>query len=481
MKNCCTKSARIALLFLGLYSLLAPQQTKAQALFSKIFGPASHYGYSVLQTSDQGYIFCGFAGNSTGLQYKILVLRTDSLGQELWRKNFAMNENNYTYSIVQTQDGGFGIGGYSQPYNSNYQQDMFVLKIASNGDSLWSKSYGQPGTSSEIAYHLLATSDNGFLLSGKSAPAVLEYMQLLKLDANGNVQWQSGPMSSVYLDHRAFKSMEIPSGGYLVGGTTSTPVKGLSIVRIDTAGNTLWAKRFSRGSFTPFPAGLANLPDSGFLVAATVPVVANATRSNAWILRLKSNGDTLWTRTFPNARSRSLLPDGEGNFWLAGTRPAQGNFERSFLMKLNADGDSLWCKEFTNFPLGVTVNDAAMTRQGGLVYVGSCIDNNQVKTALFTSDSLGNTSPLVSIKNLQSRSEQIRLFPNPAEGEIWIQAENPMPGELTLFNSLGQVCRQFPMEGVEEKTRIAVSDLPKGLYRIQIKTAGGISVLSFLK
>jgi hypothetical protein len=463
-----------------LFFCLHLQVVNAQALFSKMFGPDRYSGSSVIQTSDRGYIFCGYAGYANGLQYKILVLRTDSLGQELWRKTFAMNETNFAYSIVQTQDGGFGIGGYSQPYNSNYQQDMFVLRIAANGDSLWAKSYGQPSTSSEMAYHLLATSDNGFLLSGKAAPSVLEYMRLLKLDADGNVQWLSGPMGSVYQDHRAFVSAEIPTGGFLVGGNTGTPVKGMSIVRIDTAGNTLWAKRFTRGSFTPRAEALACLPDSGFLVAGTVPLVSNNTQNNAWILRLKSNGDTLWTRTFRNARSRSLVADSEGNFWLAGTRSNQGNFERSFLLKISANGDSLWCREFSSFPLGVTVNRATLTQQGGLVFVGSCIDNNEVKAALFTSDPLGNTAAFVSVNELRADLGAVELFPNPAGETLWLRTEKSMPAEVSVLNSLGQVCQTLTTGGRLE-TQIPLRGLASGSYLLRIRTEKGTAVLRFQK
>lgn len=465
---------------IGLFFSTLFNPMEAQPLFSKVIGPAGNYGRSVLQTSDQGFIFCGFASNATGLQYKILVVRTDSLGQEIWRKNFAMDETNYTYSIVQTQDGGFAIGGYSQPYNSNYQQDMFILRIAANGDSLWAKSYGQPSTSSEMAYHLLATSDNGFLLSGKAAPAVLEYMRLVKLDANGTVQWQSGPMSNFYQDHRALISTEIPTGGYLVGGTTSTPVPGLSIVRIDSAGNTIWGKRYRRGSFIPSPAGLACLPDSGFLVAANVPLVANGSQSNTWILRLKPNGDTLWTKTFLNARPRSLVKDGEGNFWIAGNRPDQGNFKRSFLMKINLNGDSLWCKEFSNFPLGVQVDDAKLTQQGGLVFVGNCIDNNEGKTALFTSDPLGNTTPFVSVNDLQADLGRVELYPNPAGETLWLRTEKSMPAEVSVLNSLGQVYQTLTTDGQLE-TQIPLRGLASGSYLLQIRTEKGTAVLRFQK
>jgi hypothetical protein len=471
------KSARQSVLILSF--LAFPFALLAQPSFTKLFGPSGNTGNSVVQTADKGYVFCGNtspSGNSL-LDLKIQVIRTDSLGNEIWRKRFAQNDMNYVYKIVPTHDGGFAIGGYSQPKNSNYQQDMLILRIGANGDSLWANSYGQPSTASEIAYDLIQTSDKGFLLAGKSAPAVLEYMHIIKTDSLGNTQWIKAPMSS-YLDHRALTVREIPSGGYIVGGNTGNPVKGLSVIRMDSAGTTLWAKRFPRGTYTPRPEDVLPLPDSGFLVVATIQLNANNTQQNSWLLRLKPNGDTVSTKTFRNIRIRSIVPDGQGGFWLAGIRP--GYEPTSLLVKISSQGDSLWAKEYTFYSI-VRIEEANPTQDGGLILVGSVLDfNNEGKAILIKTDGEGNVPAPVSVTALTSDLGQLKLYPNPATDNLTLEVENPSHPELTVLNVLGQpVWKMRYSEG--NRHQIPVSGLPSGVYRLQVTTNKGFTILPFRK
>jgi hypothetical protein len=471
------KSSRQSVLLLSFLSF--PFALLAQPSFIKLFGPSGNTGYSVVQTADKGFVFCGNtspSGNSL-LDLQIQVIRTDSLGNEIWRRRFAQNDMNYVYKIVPTQDGGFAIGGYSQPKNSNYQQDMLILRIGANGDSLWANSYGQPSTASEIAYDLIQTSDKGFLLAGKSAPAVLEYMHLIKTDSLGNTLWTKAPMSS-YLDHRALTVREIPSGGYIVGGNTSTPVRGLSVIRLDSAGNTVWAKRLSKGTYTPRAEDVLPLADTGFLVVATIQLNANNTQQNSWLLWLKANGDTVRTMTFRNIRIRSIVPDHEGGFWLAGLSP--GYEPISFLYKINAQGDSLWSKEYSFYP-NIGIAEANPTQDGGLILVGYVLDFiNELKAILIKTDGEGNVPATVSVTALTSDPGQLKLYPNPATDAMVLEIEKQGTAELTILNLLGQSQMIIPLAG-GIRQHIAVTHLPPGMYYLRVQTEKGISVLPFQK
>jgi hypothetical protein len=450
----------------------------AQPNFTKTFGPAGITGISVVQNPDKGFTFCGNISptNNFFTSVKVLVIRTDSLGNELWRKSFGRNDLNYNYKIVRTRDGGYAIGGYSQPQNSNYQQDMLLLRLKANGDSLWGKSYGQPSTSSEIAFDLIETSDKGFLLAGESAPSVLEYMHLVKTDSLGNTQWIKSPMSN-YLDHRALTVKENPFGGFIVGGNTGSPIKALSVVRLDDEGNTLWAKRYSRGQFTPRPEDVVSLPDSGFLMVATVPLNANSTLANSWLLRLKSNGDTIKTKTFKNVRIRSIVQDNNGGFWLAGVRP--GFDPISYLYKVNAQGDSLWGKEYSFYPI-IRVEEANPTQDGGLIMVGSALENNEGKAILIKTDSLGNVPVPVSVSLPVPGLGELSLYPNPAGEELVLNSEIEAEMELSVFNVLGKSMIRIP-SATGLRQRIPVATLPAGMYRLQVKTEKGTTLIPFQK
>ncbi|HEX7445785.1 MAG TPA: hypothetical protein VF300_05290, partial [Methanothrix sp.] len=63
-------------------------------------------GYSVQQTIDDGYIIAGTNySNQPKLQSQMVVLiKTDSYGNEVWDKMFGGPRNDIGYSIQQTDD-----------------------------------------------------------------------------------------------------------------------------------------------------------------------------------------------------------------------------------------------------------------------------------------------------------------------------------------------------------------------------------------
>ncbi|MFZ5554708.1 MAG: T9SS type A sorting domain-containing protein [Bacteroidota bacterium] len=62
------------------------------------------------------------------------ILRTDSLGNEKWRRKLQKrNEDNYLYSIQQTPDLGFVMSGFVFPDGGSTTQDGWIIKVDSMG------------------------------------------------------------------------------------------------------------------------------------------------------------------------------------------------------------------------------------------------------------------------------------------------------------------------------------------------------------
>ncbi len=83
----------------------------AQSAFEKTFD----YGFAetifdMQQTIDNGFIMVGFQGIGIGAS-KILLIKTDSLGNEEWHKLLGGPLNQTGYAVRQTADLGFIITG----------------------------------------------------------------------------------------------------------------------------------------------------------------------------------------------------------------------------------------------------------------------------------------------------------------------------------------------------------------------------------
>jgi hypothetical protein len=129
---------------------------------------------SIIETNDGGLIAAGQTGNNGW------VLRLDSEGNKLWDKSYGGNTSDIAFSIFQTNDGGYVVGGAIGIENN----DFWIFKLNSEGDQLWQKSYGNGGT--DIAYSAQQTTDLGFIIAGYTSTSGGDAW-VLKLDLNGEL------------------------------------------------------------------------------------------------------------------------------------------------------------------------------------------------------------------------------------------------------------------------------------------------------
>jgi hypothetical protein len=143
-------------------------------------------GYSVQQTSDGGFIIAGETLEVFPIT-KLWLIKTNKNGKKLWEKRFGDKEtDDYVgYSIQQTSDDGFIITGQkrSQPDISEPPTySVFLIKTEENGNKSWEKTFtGYKGN------EVQQTSDGGFIITGQTGSRDEYDLLLIKTDQNGNV------------------------------------------------------------------------------------------------------------------------------------------------------------------------------------------------------------------------------------------------------------------------------------------------------
>src|SRR6202035_2842884 len=100
-------------------------------------------------------------------------VKIDALGNKQWDKDFGGIEYNLFYSLQQTYDKGYILGGYSnsgiggdKTQASKGEDDYWIVKIDSLGNKQWDKDFG--GTGDDELYSLQQTTDGGYILGGNS-------------------------------------------------------------------------------------------------------------------------------------------------------------------------------------------------------------------------------------------------------------------------------------------------------------------------
>jgi regulation of enolase protein 1 (concanavalin A-like superfamily) len=129
-----------------------------------IGGPDYEYGGIIFQTSDEGYIISGTSEISPTWDRNVYLIKTDENGNSIWTKSFGGLGSEYPSSMKRNNDNGYIITGKIEGYGN--LEDVYLIKIDENGDSLWTKSIG--GAANEAGYSVQQTNDNGFVIAGVS-------------------------------------------------------------------------------------------------------------------------------------------------------------------------------------------------------------------------------------------------------------------------------------------------------------------------
>ena len=156
-------------------------------LWTRLYGEnGSDCGKDILATNDGGFLIAGETNEGSGQDDDVYIIRTDSLGDTLWTRKYGGNNWDMGESVCQLADGSYVIGGATRSYGAgNY--DVWLIKIDSVGNMLWSKTFG--GTSYDYGHSVNLTDDGGFVASGYtySFGAGSGDMYVIKTDSTGSL------------------------------------------------------------------------------------------------------------------------------------------------------------------------------------------------------------------------------------------------------------------------------------------------------
>lgn len=143
-------------------------------------GTSNEEAQSIEQTADGGYIVAGYTfsndGNVSGVHWyaDYWVVKLDTGGNITWQKCLGGNNYDYATSVVQTSDGGYIVCGYSGSKDGDVtgthwggsDDDVWVVKLDASGTITWQRSYG--GSKEDHAYSIRQTGDGGYIVAGST-------------------------------------------------------------------------------------------------------------------------------------------------------------------------------------------------------------------------------------------------------------------------------------------------------------------------
>ncbi len=275
---------------------LVKTDVNGDSLWSHTFGGTSiDRCYSAQQTTDGGYILGGETWSFGAGEADLWLVKTDANGDSLWSCTFGGSDEEYCLSVQQTADGGYILGGKinSEPGNP----DFWLVKTDANGDSLWSCTYG--GSGAEYCWSVQQTTDGGYILGGftDSYGAGNSDVWLVKTDGNGDTLW-TRTFGGTSID-RCNSVQQTTDGGYILAGYTKSFGAGLEdfwLVKTDANGISLWSHTFG-GSNRDECNSVQQTTDGGYILGGDTWSYG-AGNTDFWLVKTDANGISLWSRTY---------------------------------------------------------------------------------------------------------------------------------------------------------------------------------------
>lgn len=288
------------------------------------FGFSGHdHSYDVVQTTDGGFFFVGFLDitasqgeGNFGKGYSLTRhgvgefwgTRLDANGNLLWRRYFGGTNNDRAHAVVQADDGGFVMAGFSESDDFDISStkgsyDFWVVKITDSGDLVWERSFG--GTGIEISYDIAKTSDNGYVVTGNTFSTDMDISKnngesdvwLIKIDDNGDLIWEK-TFGGTQFDAAQSVSLS-KDGGFIISGnsksgdmdvTANAGENDIWLIKTDAEGNLVWQDSFG-GSDLDYGFDAVESMDKSIVlvgesISADFPNIQNKGKSDVLVIKI---------------------------------------------------------------------------------------------------------------------------------------------------------------------------------------------------
>jgi hypothetical protein len=314
--------------------LLVRVDSAGEFLWAKALdGPQEDIAYSLCLTADSGFVL---AGRAKGLSFgntDATVSRFSSAGAHLWTRVIGGPDWDEAHGVIQTDDGGFVLVGYTYNYGAGVA-DVLVSKLDASGNHLWTKVMG--GDGNEAALSVAPASDGGFVVAGETNSfGAGDYDAFIsRFDSAGNYLWTRTLGGSGY--DLAVSVVLTSDGGFAVAGYTSSYGVGgwdMFVASFDSLGNYLWMRTLG-GDGTDVAQGLVQASDGGFVLSGYTNGFG-AQKTDMVVAKIDAEGNCLWANLLGGTgwdELHALAPIGDTGFLAAGITYTYGTGTPNLLL-----------------------------------------------------------------------------------------------------------------------------------------------------
>ncbi len=247
-----------------------------------------------------------------------------------WQNTIGGDMYDWLYSIEQTSDGGYILGGHSESGvfgdkvdSSRGGSDYWIVKLDSFGEIEWQNTIG--GDNQDQVYDIKQTLDGGYIVGGYSSSSLSgekseNYIGInsnpdywvVKLDSLGEIEWQN-TIGGDQQDYLWYVGQTI-DGGYILGGLSESELSGDKteekigysdywIVKLSSFGEIEWQNTIG-GDLDDWLHSMEQTVDGGYILVGTSYSNISGDKTedcfgfnDYWVVKLDSLGEIEWQNT----------------------------------------------------------------------------------------------------------------------------------------------------------------------------------------
>jgi len=275
--------------------------------YDTISGDTNDYlGFKgIKETYDKGFIIVGQIAASQQYDSDVFLLKTDSLGNTEWYKTYGYPATiDRGFSVIQTPDSGYVIGGDVYKAGSVYSGDAYLIRTDQYGNQIWDKFLG--GTKSDMVAQVALSYDSNYLVGYSYAyrqnppGSAMRTISVVKISPQKQIIW--GKTFWIHTDHSVYNIYELDDHNIALVGIswvidTINQVGGLHsfIMKLSESGDSLWYRDYSHtpeisNDIFNFLMDIKPTSDGGFIACGNFQDYFGGIVQAAWLVKTDSMG-----------------------------------------------------------------------------------------------------------------------------------------------------------------------------------------------
>ena len=295
-----------------------------------------------------------------------------------WERSFVSPDPQAVYSLARTPRDGILVAGVAVRGD---RVEGVVANVGEDGTHRWTRTYAPRPTTGIL--DVCSTADGGTALAGivtDRGPAGRPRGWVGKTDADGTLVWSREFAATGVSTVTELAG----GRGYVVGGVRGLGPDGLDrtgpvtawLSRLETDGTLRWEQTFTTSRAVGISSVIQSTTSSVLVTGAATPGHRTVTVDvdvRAWIASLTLDGSIEWSTSIRGEQAdtfvRTVQPLRTDNLVAVGTTtPAFGGPSEAWAVKLTTDGEPLWRHTYPG--QGTSVGGAVLAAPDGGVLIG---------------------------------------------------------------------------------------------------------------